>query len=136
MNVLILVVDDEPHILALVTRALHADGHETVVAEDGQAALDRALEGDIDLVILDIMMPGESGLELTSWVRNKALVRAMRSESATSRCSVEATVAIAGLACGRMIRRSAVRGPMPIVCAASHCPLGTDRIAERMISAA
>ena len=36
----ILVVDDEPHILALVTRALHADGHETVVAEDGQAALD------------------------------------------------------------------------------------------------
>ena len=29
----ILVVDDEPHILALVTRALHADGHETVVAE-------------------------------------------------------------------------------------------------------
>ncbi|GEB94365.1 MULTISPECIES: response regulator transcription factor [Microbacterium] len=65
----ILVVDDEPHILALVTRALHADGHETVVAEDGQAALDRALEGDIDLVILDVGLPSLDGFEVLRALR-------------------------------------------------------------------
>ena len=39
-------------------------------------------------------------------------------------------------ACGRMMRRSAVACDMPIVYPASHWPLGTDRIAARMISAA
>ncbi len=65
----ILVVDDEPHILALVTRALHADGYDTVVAEDGQAALDRALEGDIDLVILDVGVPTLDGFEVLRGLR-------------------------------------------------------------------
>ena len=45
----ILVVDDEPHIVALVTRALRADGYDTVAVDDGPAALERALDGDIDL---------------------------------------------------------------------------------------
>ena len=65
----ILVVDDEPHILALVIRALHADGYDTVVAEDGQAALDRALEGDIDLVILDVGLPTLDGFEVLRGLR-------------------------------------------------------------------
>lgn len=65
----ILVVDDEPHIVALVTRALHADGHETVVADDGQAALDRALEGDIDLIILDVGLPTMDGFEVLRALR-------------------------------------------------------------------
>ena len=69
----ILVVDDEPHILALVTRALHADGHETVVAEDGQAALDRALEGDIDLVILDVGLPDLDGFQVLEQLRGQGV---------------------------------------------------------------
>ena len=65
----ILVVDDEPHIVALVTRALHTDGHETVVAEDGQEALDRGQEGDIDLIILDVGLPSMDGFEVLRALR-------------------------------------------------------------------
>jgi len=70
----ILVVDDEPHIVSLVTRALAADGHDTVVADDGQRALDRALEGDIDLIILDVGLPSLDGFEV---------LRALRAEGET-----------------------------------------------------
>lgn len=65
----ILVVDDEPHIVALVTRALHGEGYETVVADDGQAALERALEGDLDLVILDVGLPSLDGFEVLRSLR-------------------------------------------------------------------
>ena len=65
----ILVVDDEPPPPPPPPRALHADGHETVVAEDGQAALDRALEGDIDLVILDVGLPSLDGFEVLRALR-------------------------------------------------------------------
>ncbi|MBN9213312.1 MAG: DNA-binding response regulator [Microbacterium sp. SCN 70-200] len=65
----ILVVDDEPHIVALVTRALHAEGHDTVVADDGQAALDRAVQGDIDLIILDVGLPSMDGFEVLRALR-------------------------------------------------------------------
>jgi DNA-binding response OmpR family regulator len=57
----ILVVDDEPHIVSLVTRALRAEGYDTVSADDGQAALDAAQGGDIDLVILDVGLPSMDG---------------------------------------------------------------------------
>lgn len=65
----ILVVDDEPHIVSLVTRALHADGHGTVVADDGQAALARAMVGDIDLVVLDVGLPSMDGFEVLRALR-------------------------------------------------------------------
>ena len=65
----ILVVDDEPHIVALVTRALNAEGYETVVADDGQAALERALEGGLDLIILDVGLPSLDGCEVLRALR-------------------------------------------------------------------
>lgn len=65
----ILVVDDEPHIVSLVTRGLHADGYETVSCDDGQAGLDRALMGDIDLLILDVGLPTIDGFEVLRSLR-------------------------------------------------------------------
>jgi len=65
----ILVVDDEPHIVSLVTRSLHADGYETVVAEDGAEALERALEPDIALVVLDVGLPSMDGFEVLRHLR-------------------------------------------------------------------
>jgi DNA-binding response OmpR family regulator len=65
----ILVVDDEPHILSLVTRSLHAEGYETVVAEDGADALERALEPDIALVVLDVGLPSMDGFEVLRHLR-------------------------------------------------------------------
>lgn len=65
----ILVVDDEPHIVSLVTRGLHTEGYETVVAEDGHQALDLALEGHVDLVVLDVGLPGIDGFEVLRHLR-------------------------------------------------------------------
>jgi len=65
----ILVVDDEPHIVALVSRALHAEGFDTVSADDGQAALERGQEGDIDLIILDVGLPSMDGFEVLRTLR-------------------------------------------------------------------
>lgn len=65
----ILVVDDEPHIVSLVTRGLHTEGYETLVAEDGHQALDLALETDIDLIVLDVGLPGIDGFEVLRHLR-------------------------------------------------------------------
>jgi putative two-component system response regulator len=60
----ILVVDDEPAITKLLRIMLEANGHEVVVAADGQSALDRVAERRPDLLILDIDMPQLGGFEV------------------------------------------------------------------------
>ena len=59
---LVLVVDDEIEVTELLRMVLESEGHEVVVASDGQAALDRVAERRPDLVVLDIDMPQISGL--------------------------------------------------------------------------
>lgn len=65
----ILVVDDEPHIVSLVTRGLHTEGYETIVAEDGAEALERAAEPDVALVVLDVGLPSMDGFEVLRHLR-------------------------------------------------------------------
>ena len=62
----VLVVEDEPSILNLVTAALKPDGYRLLSAASGPEALDLAAsyEGSIDLLLTDAMMPGMTGLEL------------------------------------------------------------------------
>lgn len=61
----ILLADDEAATRDLVKRALSADGHEVVVTEDGQEALDRLMGGEtFDLLLSDVQMPGLDGLSL------------------------------------------------------------------------
>jgi DNA-binding response OmpR family regulator len=59
----ILIVEDEWRIRAFLARAFTAEGFAVDVAEDGESGLARALTGSYDLVILDLMLPGRSGLE-------------------------------------------------------------------------
>ena len=61
---LILVVDDETHILHVVSLKLQKSGYEIITAEDGEEGLEVALENEPDLVITDYQMPFMSGLEL------------------------------------------------------------------------
>ena len=60
----ILVIDDEPRIVNLVTRALRAEGYAVEVASDGAAGLGAALAVPFDLVILDLLMPGVGGTDV------------------------------------------------------------------------
>jgi len=61
----ILVVDDEPEMVALLARGLTAEGHDVEPALDGIAAMTAAKAGAFDVAILDVMLPGMSGLELS-----------------------------------------------------------------------
>src|SRR5664279_1591548 len=57
----ILVIDDEPGIIRFVRRALEAEGHTVITANDGTTGLRLNGEQDPDLTILDLLMPGVSG---------------------------------------------------------------------------
>lgn len=65
----ILVVDDEPAIAALVADALTDAGYRALIAHDGEAALALAQSQPVDLAILDVMLPGKSGLEVCQVLR-------------------------------------------------------------------
>lgn len=60
----ILVVEDDSKIARLLELELKHAGYEVVVATDGRSGLERAVADDIDLVLLDIMLPQMSGLEV------------------------------------------------------------------------
>jgi DNA-binding response OmpR family regulator len=67
----ILVVDDEPHIRGLVTRALAAAGYLIEDASDGTAGLEKALTNAYQLVILDLVMPVTDGRQVLSKLRKE-----------------------------------------------------------------
>jgi DNA-binding response OmpR family regulator len=67
----ILVVEDDPTILEAVTFNLERDGHELLAAEDGVAGLELARSGQPDLVVLDIMLPRMSGLDVLRLLREE-----------------------------------------------------------------
>jgi DNA-binding response OmpR family regulator len=65
----ILVVEDEPAIADFVQRGLQAEGHQVEIATDGPTGRARALSAEIDLVVLDRMLPGLDGLQVLKAVR-------------------------------------------------------------------
>ncbi len=65
----ILSADDDPDIRYLIKHILRADGHRVRSVPDGPSALDAALAGDIDLVILDLDMPGLRGTDVCRRLR-------------------------------------------------------------------
>ncbi|MGZ4271572.1 MAG: response regulator transcription factor [Solirubrobacteraceae bacterium] len=65
----ILLVEDERGIADFVERALRAQGHAVEVAADGVDGGHRAVGSDLDLVILDVMLPGRGGLEILEEIR-------------------------------------------------------------------
>lgn len=60
----ILVCDDEPSILNILEFSLASEGYQVVAAADGDRALALAASEDPDLVILDVMMPRRTGIEV------------------------------------------------------------------------
>ena len=65
----ILIIEDEVRIADFLQRGLRAEGHFSVVANDGEAGFALALEGDFDLVLLDMMLPGMHGRDICQQLR-------------------------------------------------------------------
>ncbi|MFC1477955.1 response regulator [Candidatus Margulisiibacteriota bacterium] len=66
----ILVADDEPSILMLISVMLKDAGYEVITAENGQQAIEKAQEEKPDMIITDIIMPEKNGFEVCQTVRS------------------------------------------------------------------
>jgi DNA-binding NtrC family response regulator len=89
----LLVIDDEPNILTTVKRSLELEDYAVVVANSAAAGLARLAEHEVDLVLLDVMMPGESGLDALPKIRSQSpeTIVVMMSGNATIETAVQAT---------------------------------------------
>jgi two-component system alkaline phosphatase synthesis response regulator PhoP len=67
----ILIADDEPDILEIVSYNLQKEGYEVYTAKDGNEALEKARLLNPDLIILDIMMPRKTGVEVCEILRSQ-----------------------------------------------------------------
>ncbi len=65
----VLIADDEPDILEIIQYNLQSEGYEVVTAKNGNDAIDLAKKFQPDLIILDIMMPGKTGIEVCNILR-------------------------------------------------------------------
>ena len=87
----ILIVEDEQRLARLVARVLGEERHVVDIANDGDTGLDLALRGTYDLLILDLMLPGRSGLDICKQVRAHKLQPAIL--MLTARGAIEDRVA-------------------------------------------
>ena len=73
----ILLVDDDAELCALLTEFLQREGFTVACAHEGYAGLAKAVEPGVDLVVLDVMMPGIDGFEILKQLRQKSKVPVM-----------------------------------------------------------
>jgi len=71
MDARILIVEDEPGLVTALRDRLKKEGYAVTVAKDGTAGFDLASRERFDLVILDLMLPGQSGLTICQKLRQK-----------------------------------------------------------------
>ncbi|GGG95639.1 MULTISPECIES: response regulator transcription factor [Pedobacter] len=65
----LLLVEDEPNVVSVISRGLNDEGFNVSIAPDGLIGKQMALENHFDLIILDIMLPGINGLELCKIIK-------------------------------------------------------------------
>ncbi len=65
----ILIADDEPDILEIVSFNLQNEGYEVITATNGNEAFEKAKKANPDLIILDVMMPGKTGIDVCRMLR-------------------------------------------------------------------
>ena len=67
----VLIVDDEPDILEILKYNLSNEGYEVITAKDGDEALEKARRNLPDLIVLDVMMPKKTGVEVCQLLRSQ-----------------------------------------------------------------
>lgn len=65
----ILLIEDEPAVVSVISRGLTESGYEVSVAPDGLLGLDMALNNDFGMIIMDVMLPGKNGIEVCRQLR-------------------------------------------------------------------
>lgn len=65
----VLIADDDPDILEILRYNLAQEGYAVITAKDGDEALDKAKKNQPDLIVLDVMMPRKSGVEVCQLLR-------------------------------------------------------------------
>jgi len=69
MSYLVLLVEDNPHIMEINHEALIMEGYDVIEAGDGRECIERLKDYDVDLAVLDIMLPDIDGLTLCSKIK-------------------------------------------------------------------
>ena len=67
----ILIAEDDPLVFSFIEKRLRKAGYATQVADDGDKAIEFALNGDFDLVLLDMALPSRDGFEVLQEVRRR-----------------------------------------------------------------
>src|SRR5215207_2412470 len=67
----VLIADDEPDILEILKYNLAGEGYEVITAKDGDEALEKSRRNQPDLIVLDVMMPKKTGVEVCQILRSQ-----------------------------------------------------------------
>lgn len=67
----ILIIDDDPQVLKLITTYMQREGHDITTAENGKQGIKKLSENRFDLLITDIVMPEQDGLEVLMWLKTQ-----------------------------------------------------------------
>jgi twitching motility two-component system response regulator PilH len=81
----ILVVDDSPTELRLITSLLREHGYEVLVAADGEDALDKALHDRPQLIVLDVILPKKNGFQVCRQLKTSPVTKEIRILMLTSK---------------------------------------------------
>ena len=76
----ILCIEDERFISELYARALQKAGYEVKIVADGEAGLHEAVNGDYDIILLDIMLPTMNGVDMLYKMKDQNVQPPMRSK--------------------------------------------------------
>lgn len=70
----VLLVDDDVELVGMMQDYLSKEGFDVETTHNGEEGLDRALDGDFDIAVLDVMMPRLSGIEVLARIRRKSQI--------------------------------------------------------------
>jgi len=68
-NIKVLMAEDEPDILEIMSKRIASEGYEVITARDGMEAWDKIQRESPDIILLDLMMPGRDGFEVLQNLR-------------------------------------------------------------------